>query len=239
MQGQPRLSFGSLGSYLRVGYQGRRQLLHLGHLRILCEVVFFCSGSLSNLRTTCAPLVSFSSRDELVYLTADSENCLDRLDPSKVRRWDVSCSYPTFLSQVYVVGGLVDRNKHKGASLERALQLRVSHARSAVALKAGESLTSFVNYRLPISEHMEMSACKAITVDQTVCLLALVSSGQRSDGMKRVIYVGDGRGGMEHSSGCDHTKKEDGRQYRQVSSWSPRSGTSRSRSTRKLKLCNL
>ncbi|EKX44039.1 hypothetical protein GUITHDRAFT_110142 [Guillardia theta CCMP2712] len=52
-------------------------------------------------------------REDIIYLTADSDNCIHELDPSKV----------------YVIGGLVDRNKQKGASLSRAAQSNVRHAR--------------------------------------------------------------------------------------------------------------
>jgi tRNA (guanine9-N1)-methyltransferase len=42
--------------------------------------------------------------DELVYLTADSHNIVEALDPAKA----------------YIVGGIVDRNRHKGICYEKA-----------------------------------------------------------------------------------------------------------------------
>lgn len=49
----------------------------------------------------------------LVYLTADSENCIEELDPGAA----------------YIIGGIVDRNRLKGVTLEKANTLQISHAR--------------------------------------------------------------------------------------------------------------
>jgi hypothetical protein len=50
---------------------------------------------------------------DVVYLTADSPNTLSELDTSKV----------------YVIGGIVDRNRHKGICYERAQAAGVATAK--------------------------------------------------------------------------------------------------------------
>ena len=65
------------------------------------------------VRTTSLPVDELYCREQIVYLTADSDSELETLDPKKV----------------YVVGGLVDRNRHKGVSHARAMSMSVGTAR--------------------------------------------------------------------------------------------------------------
>lgn len=66
----------------------------------------------------------------IVYLTSDSDNVLEQLEPHTV----------------YIIGGLVDHNHHKGLSLQRAQKNDLKTA------------------RLPLSEHIEMKTRNVLTI---------------------------------------------------------------------------
>ncbi|GAA6059853.1 hypothetical protein JCM10212_007058 [Sporobolomyces blumeae] len=77
-------------------------------------------------RSTCA-------KESVVYLTGDSPNVLTTIDPR----------------ETYVLGGIVDRNRHKFLCLDKANRLGVRHA------------------QLPIGQHLpEMTTRKVLTVNQ-------------------------------------------------------------------------
>jgi tRNA (guanine9-N1)-methyltransferase len=76
-------------------------------------------------------------RASIVYLTADSPHeltCLAEED-------------------VYIIGGIVDRNRHKNLTLEQATAAGIRHA------------------RLPIQAHMKMTGSHVLTVNQVFELL--------------------------------------------------------------------
>ncbi|KFK31353.1 hypothetical protein AALP_AA6G101400 [Arabis alpina] len=76
-------------------------------------------------------------KDNLVYLTADSETVLDDLDPK----------------DIYIIGGLVDRNRFKGITMNKAQEQGIKTA------------------KLPIGEYMKMSTSQVLTVNQVLEIL--------------------------------------------------------------------
>ncbi|KAF3796618.1 tRNA (guanine(9)-N1)-methyltransferase [Nymphaea thermarum] len=81
--------------------------------------------------------VFHDQKDSLVYLTADSDNVLEELDPSKI----------------YIIGGLVDRNRWKGITMKKAKEDGIKTA------------------KLPISDYLKMSTSMVLTVNQVVEIL--------------------------------------------------------------------
>lgn len=78
-----------------------------------------------------------SPKEQIVYLTSDSDNVLTECDDSKV----------------YVIGGIVDRNRLKGATINQAKELGVETA------------------RLPIDEHLKLCATKVLTCNHVFEIL--------------------------------------------------------------------
>ncbi|KAL3323347.1 hypothetical protein AABB24_037800 [Solanum stoloniferum] len=76
-------------------------------------------------------------KERLVYLTADSETTLDILDPK----------------HIYIIGGLVDRNRWKGLTMKKAEDQGIQTA------------------KLPIGTYLKMSSSQVLTVNQVVEIL--------------------------------------------------------------------
>ncbi|XP_057516870.1 tRNA (guanine(9)-N1)-methyltransferase [Amaranthus tricolor] len=76
-------------------------------------------------------------KENLVYLTADAETVLDDLDPKKI----------------YIIGGLVDRNRWKGLTMKKAEEQGIQAA------------------KLPIGTYLKMSSSQVLTVNQVVEIL--------------------------------------------------------------------
>jgi tRNA (guanine9-N1)-methyltransferase len=141
---------GSLAKQLRYCYASNRKTPHpcllsvtsLGGstLRNLQNVSGYDEWATYAFRPTADPLeVHFKDRlKDVVYLTSDAETTIDHLDDSKI----------------YVIGGIVDRNRLRGATLERAKALGVATA------------------KLPLSEHMKaMPTTPVLTVNHVFELL--------------------------------------------------------------------
>lgn len=74
---------------------------------------------------------------KIVYLTSDSDNILEHLDDSKV----------------YVIGGIVDRNRLKGTTMKKAQELGITTA------------------KLPIEQYLKLVATKVLTVNHVFEIL--------------------------------------------------------------------
>jgi len=83
-------------------------------------------------------------KEKIVYLSSESENAVTKLEDDKV----------------YVIGGLVDHNHHKGLSHTKATELGITTA------------------RLPIEEYLAMKSRKVLTVNHVYEILAAVSEGK-------------------------------------------------------------
>lgn len=81
--------------------------------------------------------VFHDQKHDLVYLTADSENVLEDIDPKAI----------------YIIGGLVDRNRRKGITMKKAAEQGIKTA------------------RLPIGTYLNMSRSQVLTVNQVVQIL--------------------------------------------------------------------
>uniref|UniRef100_A0A0G4GWW7 tRNA (guanine(9)-N(1))-methyltransferase n=1 Tax=Chromera velia CCMP2878 TaxID=1169474 RepID=A0A0G4GWW7_9ALVE len=76
-------------------------------------------------------------KDRLVYLTSDSETSLTSLDSDRV----------------FVIGGIVDRNRLKGQTKTKAEELKLQTA------------------KLPIADHVQLDGSKVLTVNQVFDIL--------------------------------------------------------------------
>jgi tRNA (guanine9-N1)-methyltransferase len=83
------------------------------------------------------PLEKMHDKSKLVYLTSDSDHTLEHLDDSKV----------------YVIGGIVDRNRLKRTTVEKANELGIATA------------------KLPIEDHLKLCATKVLTVNHVFEIL--------------------------------------------------------------------
>lgn len=83
-------------------------------------------------------------KDKIIYLTSESDNVLTDLEKGAV----------------YVIGGLVDHNQHKGLSFKNAINKGIRTA------------------RLPLSEHLVMKTRSVLTINQVFEIILGVSEGK-------------------------------------------------------------
>ncbi|KAL0353324.1 UNVERIFIED_CONTAM: tRNA (guanine(9)-N1)-methyltransferase [Sesamum angustifolium] len=101
-------------------------------------------------------------KEKLVYLTADSETILDELDPKAV----------------YIIGGLVDRNRWKGITMKKAKEQGIKTA------------------KLPIGAYLKMSSSQ-------VCFLSCSPTGLNWHHFSLSLGTSDLTEGS-HICGCPH-----------------------------------
>lgn len=112
---------------------------------------------------------------EVVYLTSDSDTTLSELKP-----------YST-----YIIGGIVDKNRHKGICYKRAMDKRVRTA------------------KLPIAEYMRMQSRFVLATNHVVeIMLRWLECGNWGEAFMKVIPKRKG-GSLRVDSGDDHCGKED------------------------------
>ncbi|CAE8614153.1 unnamed protein product [Polarella glacialis] len=85
------------------------------------------------------PYIEAFPREKLVYLTADSEVVLESFDPEKV----------------YIIGGIVDRNRLKGATMDKAVEQEIATA------------------QLPLAAHIEMGVSSRVLAVNHVFAMVL------------------------------------------------------------------
>jgi tRNA (guanine9-N1)-methyltransferase len=87
----------------------------------------------------------------IVYLTGDSPNTLEKFDES--------C--------IYIIGGLVDRNRHKSCTYNKALEHKINTA------------------KLPIREHISLTSSAILTV---VHVMEIMLKFREKPDWKEVLY---------------------------------------------------
>ncbi|PVU87537.1 hypothetical protein BB559_005996 [Furculomyces boomerangus] len=91
---------------------------------------------------------------DIVYLTADSDNVVNELDPKKV----------------YIIGGIVDKNRYPKLTEKKAIEQGISTA------------------RLPIDQYLKMSTRKVLTVNHVFeILLEFISTKDWEKSFLKVI----------------------------------------------------
>lgn len=87
--------------------------------------------------------------NSIIYLTADSSELVP--DCAEIRERN---------NNIFVIGGLIDHNRHKGLALEKARKLEVGHA------------------QLPIGEHIKMVQRKVLSIPHVFEIMKLASFGE-------------------------------------------------------------
>ncbi len=123
------------------------------------------------------PLEQMHEKSTLVYLTSDSDHTLEHLDDSKV----------------YVIGGIVDRNRLKRTTINKANELNITTA------------------KLPIEEHLKFCATKVLTVNHVFEIL-LKYRQYGNDWKKALLDVLPHRKNIEEIDDSKEREREESKQ---------------------------
>lgn len=113
-----------------------------------------------------------TERDSLVYLTSDSDHTLQKLEKGKI----------------YVIGGIVDRNRLKRVAIDKAEALGITTA------------------RLPIDEHLKVGSTKVLTCNHVFEIL-LQCRATNNDWKKAMLEVLPQRKEIEEIGAGQDTEK--------------------------------
>ncbi|TWW63704.1 RNA (guanine-9-)-methyltransferase domain-containing protein 2 [Takifugu flavidus] len=116
------------------------------------------------------------AKEELVYLTSDSPNVLEELD----------------LKKVYVIGGLVDHNHHKGITFERAKERGIDHA------------------QLPLNSFVKMNSRKVLAVNHVFeIILVYLEKGSWEEAFFTILPQRKGAVAVDKDDAATPEKGED------------------------------
>jgi tRNA (guanine9-N1)-methyltransferase len=109
---------------------------------------------------------------QLVYLTADADEVLTSFDND--------CAY--------IIGGIVDRNRYKGITHKKALEQVLSWSYNFTSRISQSCLKGVRTAKLPIREHVNMSATPVLTVNHVFEIMLLFDqSGCWKTSLEKVL----------------------------------------------------
>lgn len=113
-------------------------ILHKNHAENWKGITILRHSEYNNFKDYADKHLTTAGMDKIYYLTADSENEINEIKED--------CTY--------IIGGLVDRNKHKNISLNRAREWGINHG------------------RLPIGEYLKLNSSKVLTTNHVFSILS-------------------------------------------------------------------
>lgn len=125
------------------------------------------------------PYLDIFKKEDIVYLTSDSDNIIQDLDSSKV----------------YIIGGIVDHNKHKLLTLNKARSEKIAHG------------------KLPIGTYLNMKSRHVLAVNHVFEIMLAVSSEGKSWAEALLQALPERKNAQEKSNeneeNCEENKTEE------------------------------